>query len=190
MLETVVSKPVLAFLALGIALSLVGCASSPAAPGFTYAPAAPLASTPPASAASIPSPSATAAASETAASAAVPSASGSGQTAIELSEWKVAMPTTIKAGMVTFTITNIGAVQHELIGFRSPLDPVAYPRTKTGDVNEEGKGITSATDGPNLDPAGTETRTIDLTVPGRYVFMCNIPGHFVQGMYAVVTVTP
>jgi uncharacterized cupredoxin-like copper-binding protein len=36
---------------------------------------------------------------------------------------------------------------------------------------------------------GTQARTIDLT-PGKYLFVCNIPGHFKQGMYTVVTVKP
>ena len=166
-------------------LSLSGCAAPAAAPTFTYAPpasTAPAAST----AAAVVSPSAAA---PSASELAAPSPSAAANT-IQLSEWKVAMPTEVKAGMVTFTITNIGAVPHELIGFRSALDPVAYPRKKDGDVNEEGKGIVSATDGDNIDPAGTQTRTINLTTPGRYVFMCNIPGHFVQGMYLVVNVTP
>lgn len=166
-------------------LSLMGCAAGASSPAFTYAPpasTAPAAST----AAAVASPSA---ATPSASALAVASPSAAANT-IQLSEWKVAMPTEIKAGMVTFTITNIGAVPHELIGFRSALDPVAYPRQKDGDVNEEDKGIVSATDGENIDPAGTQTRTIDLTTPGRYVFMCNIAGHFVQGMYVVVNVIP
>ena len=110
--------------------------------------------------------------------------------AIQVREWKVTMPTEVKAGMVSFTITNAGTTAHELIGFRSALDPVAYPRKPNGDVNEEGKGITPMTDGPDIEPGMTQTRTIDLTTPGKYTFMCNLPGHFQQGMYTVVTVTP
>ncbi|MEO5963985.1 MAG: plastocyanin/azurin family copper-binding protein [Candidatus Limnocylindrales bacterium] len=189
------SRVVLAIAALAAVSLLAGCAGSASNPSFTFTPAASLAPVTSASTAPVPAASASAGASAPAPSAPepsapTPSASGPAANTIELKEWKVVMPTEVKAGMVTYTITNMGTVPHELIGFQSPLDPVAYPRTKDGDVNEEGKGIISTTDGPNLDPTGTETRTIDLTTPGRYVFMCNIPGHFERGMYAVVTVTP
>jgi uncharacterized cupredoxin-like copper-binding protein len=107
---------------------------------------------------------------------------------ISLSEWKVSLPSTMKAGKITFNIDNIGASDHELIAFRSNLDPLSFPQVK-GDVDEDGKGIVQVTDGEDIPVGGSQTRTIDLTKPGSYVFMCNIPGHFHQGMYAVVTVT-
>jgi uncharacterized cupredoxin-like copper-binding protein len=34
-----------------------------------------------------------------------------------------------------------------------------------------------------------QTRTVDLTKPGRYLFVCNIPGRQ-TGMFSEVTVTP
>ena len=45
-------------------------------------------------------------------------------------------------------------------------------------------------DGENIDSGGSQSRTVDLSTPGTYLFVCNIPGHFHQGMYSVVTVTP
>ncbi|MEA2611454.1 MAG: hypothetical protein QOG32_1180 [Chloroflexota bacterium] len=201
------SRLALVGLALIAASALAACGT--AAAGWTYTPASATPAAPAASGSAVPSPAASgSAAASPAASAStapsgspIPSASGSAPSSatpsgsastdtIGLTEWKVTMPTEVKAGMVSYTITNTGTEVHELIGFRSSLDPVAYPRQPNGDVNEEGKGITSATDGPNLDPGGTQTRTIDLTTPGRYTFMCNLPGHFVKGMYIVVTVTP
>ncbi len=95
----------------------------------------------------------------------------------------------MKAGQVTFTITNLGVAPHELLVFRSNLDPSAYPKDKAGDINEKGKGITQVSDGANIDPGASQTRTIDLTTPGKYLFVCNIPGHFMQGMFTVVMVT-
>ena len=201
------SRLALVGLALIAGWALAGCTT--AAAGWTYTPASatpaapagsgsaaasPAASgsaaaSPAASASTVPSGSPIPSGSGTAPSSAAPSGSAAAAT-IQIGEWMVTMPTQVKAGMVSYTIQNTGAVVHELIGFRSTLDPVAYPRKPNGDVNEEGKGITSATDGPNLDPGTTQTRTIDLTTPGKYTFMCNLPGHFVQGMYIVVTVTP
>jgi len=107
---------------------------------------------------------------------------------ITLSEWKIGLPSTIKAGKIKFTIDNVGVAEHELIAFRSNLAPLSFPQVK-GDVDESGKGIVQVTDGDDIAVGGTQTRTVDLTKPGNYVFMCNIPGHFHLGMYAVVTVT-
>jgi uncharacterized cupredoxin-like copper-binding protein len=109
---------------------------------------------------------------------------------ITLAEWKVDVPATQRAGQVTFDVTNAGAAQHEVLVFRSDLTPAQYPRQTTGAINEEGAGITKVSDGDNLDAGKSQTRTVDLSQPGTYLFVCNLPGHFAQGMFTVVTVTP
>jgi uncharacterized cupredoxin-like copper-binding protein len=107
---------------------------------------------------------------------------------VALSEFKVqTAATAVAAGKVTFQISNAGKVQHELLVFRSNLAPSAYP-LKDGNIDEEGTGITKVSDGDNLDPGTTQTRTVDLNQPGTYLFVCNLPGHFKAGMYQVVTV--
>jgi uncharacterized cupredoxin-like copper-binding protein len=121
-----------------------------------------------------------------AASAASPAAAA--QT-IDLSEWKVVVADTMKAGQADFTITNSGTVPHELLVFKSDLAPSAYPSDGAGTIDEEGGGVSLISDGDNIDPGGTQSRTVDLTTPGSYLFVCNIPGHFKQGMFTVVTVT-
>jgi uncharacterized cupredoxin-like copper-binding protein len=108
---------------------------------------------------------------------------------ISLYEWKVIAPSTIKAGKSTFTISNFGTEPHELLMFKSDRDPSAYPTDAAGNIKEEGAGVTLVSDGENIDPTGSQVRTVDLT-PGTYLFVCNIPGHFKQGMFAVVTVAP
>lgn len=108
---------------------------------------------------------------------------------IALTEWSVTVPTTIKAGSTTFAITNGGTAPHELLMFKSELAPAAYPVDAAGDILEDGAGVALVSDGENIDPGGTQARTVDL-VPGTYLFVCNIPGHFKQGMATVVTVTP
>lgn len=123
------------------------------------------------------------------ASAAEVSASPVGAQPIGLSEWKVVVASSIKSGTLDFTITNNGAAPHELLIFKSDLEPAAYPTDAAGDIVEEGAGVTLVSDGENIDPAGSQARTVDLA-PGKYVFVCNIPGHFKQGMFTVVTVTP
>lgn len=121
--------------------------------------------------------------------ASVVSASPSGGETISLTEWKVVVATTIKAGKTDFTISNMGTVPHELLVFKSDLAPTAYPTDAAGDIKEEGAGVTLLSDGENIDPAGTQARSVDLT-PGTYLFVCNIATHFKQGMFMVVTVTP
>jgi uncharacterized cupredoxin-like copper-binding protein len=106
-----------------------------------------------------------------------------------LSEWKVEMASTLKAGKATFTISNTGTIAHELLVFKSDLQPSAYPTNAAGGIIEEGGGVALVSDGDNIDPGGSQSRTIDL-VPGSYLFVCNIPGHFKAGMFTFVTVTP
>ncbi len=109
---------------------------------------------------------------------------------VALSEWHVAAPATIKAGTVNLESANFGTIQHELLVFKSDLAPSAYPVDKTGHIIEDDPGITLVSDGENIDPGKTQARTVDLTQPGTYLFVCNIPGHFKAGMFSVVTVTP
>ena len=66
--------------------------------------------------------------------------------------------------------------------------PNAYPVDAAGDIKETGGGVSLVSDGANIDPGGTQTRSVDLA-PGKYLFVCNIPGHFKQGMYEIVIVT-
>jgi uncharacterized cupredoxin-like copper-binding protein len=68
------------------------------------------------------------------------------------------------------------------------LDTSAYPVDAAGNIIEDGPGITLVSDGENIDPGGTQDRVIDLTIPGKYVFLCNLPGHFKAGMFTQVTV--
>ena len=167
----------LVLLSLVTAAALAACGSASAAPSAAPSAAAP--SSPP-SAAPTTSP---------AASAAPASAAPMGDQTISLSEWKVVVASTMKAGKANFMITNMGTMPHELLVFKSDLEPAAYPTDAAGNIKEEGAGVTLVSDGDNIDPAGTQARTIDLT-PGKYVFVCNIPGHFKQGMFTVVTVAP
>jgi uncharacterized cupredoxin-like copper-binding protein len=135
-------------------------------------------------------PTVSAAPSSSPSTAAAPTPSAvAGPLTIVLTEWKVAVPPTMKAGKATFTIKNGGMMVHELLVFRSDLAPAAYPTNKAGGINEEGAGIKLLSDGDNLDPGASQTRTVDLT-PGKYLFVCNLPGHFREGMFTVVTVQP
>jgi uncharacterized cupredoxin-like copper-binding protein len=107
-----------------------------------------------------------------------------------LSEWHIDAPVTIKSGTVNLEAANFGTIQHELLVFKSDLPPSQYPLDKDGNIVEDGPGINLVSDGDNIDPGKTQTRTVDLTQPGAYLFVCNIPGHFKAGMFSQLTVTP
>ena len=107
-----------------------------------------------------------------------------------LSEWNVGLSrTTLPAGTYTFKISNAGTMEHELIAFRTGSPSAVLPTDVKSDVEEESPAIVKATDGDDLAAGGTQTRTIDLTKPGTYVFLCNLPGHYKLGMHTTVTVT-
>jgi uncharacterized cupredoxin-like copper-binding protein len=176
------------------ALISSACASAPKGPDWTFPPA----SSPSAAAVQTAVPTALPTSAPTSQPSAGPTSGPSAEpigvpasgTAIYTSEWSVGLPTSMLAGQVNFSITNIGTIQHELLVFKSDLPPSAYPVDGKGDIIEDGPGITLASDGDNIDPGKTQARTVDLTQPGTYLFVCNIPGHFKSGMFRVVTVTP
>jgi uncharacterized cupredoxin-like copper-binding protein len=117
------------------------------------------------------------------------SAPVSGDQTATLSEWKIVVPTSIKAGKVNFKIVNAGTVEHEMVVFKADLDLAAYPTDDAGALKEEDPSITKASDGENIAAGGSEQRTIDLSKPGRYLFVCNLPTHFKLGMATIVTVS-
>jgi uncharacterized cupredoxin-like copper-binding protein len=80
--------------------------------------------------------------------------------AATLSEWKVAVGGTVKAGTVTFDVKNAGTFAHNLT--------VAGP------------GVDGKTTG-NLAAGKSGTLTLDLK-PGTYDLYCSIPGHKAEGM--------
>jgi hypothetical protein len=164
----------------GLALLAAGCSTAGSAPSFTFAP--------PAASSQTGQPASTPTASPSAPVAALSPSPASGAT-VSLTEWKVIVDGTIRSGKTDLTIRNTGLAPHELLVFKSDLDPSAYPTDASGDIKEKGAGVTLVSDGDNIDPAGSQTRSIDLA-PGKYLFVCNIPGHFKQGMFTVVTVAP
>ena len=115
-------------------------------------------------------------------------ASNAPQPNVTVSEWKIDAPSTIAAGQAKLVIKNGGTVQHELLVFRSNLAPSQYPLDKDGNIDEENATVTKVSDGDNINKGATQSREVDLSQPGTYMFVCNLPGHFHQGMYKVVTV--
>src|SRR5258708_6802184 len=148
---------------LGAALVVVnGCASPAASPAWTFtagsAPSAAAGTTSAPTSASTAGPSSGPVAVETAGASDSPVSSRPSDVAIHISEWSVGVPTTIQAGSVNLSITNIGKIPHELLVFKSDLAASAFPLDGHGNIIEDGPGITLVSDGDNVDPGGTQSR--------------------------------
>jgi uncharacterized cupredoxin-like copper-binding protein len=88
-------------------------------------------------------------------------------TEVGLTEYEIAMPTSLSAGSQTFRVTNNGASEHNF--------------------EVEGQGIEEQFE-TNLSPGETQTMQLDL-VPGTYEVYCPVGNHREQGMETQLTVT-
>lgn len=113
-------------------------------------------------------------------------AGGPGDVTGTLSEYKIALDkTSAPAGKVTFTVTNAGKITHEFVVIKTNKAP--------GDLPMEGpeaseKGAVGEIEPDELAPGKTATKSFNLK-PGKYVIICNIPGHYMKGQYIGFTVT-
>jgi uncharacterized cupredoxin-like copper-binding protein len=96
--------------------------------------------------------------------------------------------TTVKAGKVTFQVTNVSKndEEHEFLIAKTDLAPDQLPTTQAGARIQESK-LPDLQELGDLEPGESGTLTVDLT-PGKYLLFCNEEGHFTAGMYAYLTV--
>ena len=121
-------------------------------------------------------------------SAAGTTTSAGGGTAVAATEKDFSIsidPTEVAAGEVTFTINNEGPSAHEFVVVQTDTAPGDLP-VKDGLVEED--GITVVDEAEDIAPSTTATLTIDLEA-GSYVIICNLPGHYQQGMNVGLKVT-
>jgi uncharacterized cupredoxin-like copper-binding protein len=99
-------------------------------------------------------------------------------------------PAAVHSGHVAVAVHNAGKIPHEFVVFRTALAPTALPQLADGSkIDEKGKGITHLDpEAEDIQPGTTKSITVVLT-PGRYVVVCNLPGHYKAGMHAVLTVS-
>lgn len=93
----------------------------------------------------------------------------------------------VAAGKVTFNVANASAdIQHEML-----ISPITGPDVTLpfvaaeNRVDEEASGDLGEVS--ELDPGKSGALTLDLK-PGLYVLYCNIPGHFMAGMWTTIEV--
>jgi hypothetical protein len=105
-----------------------------------------------------------------------------------VSEFKVATtsPNAV-TGPVTFTVTNGGAATHEFVIFKSDLAADKLPLDAEGRVDENATGVSHVDEVEDVTAGSSKTLTVSLD-PGRYVLICNLPGHYVGGMHVALEV--
>jgi len=101
-------------------------------------------------------------------------------------DFSIAMPTTLASGEIVFHVHNAGPDDHEFIVMRGTA--AQLPLQDDGlTVNEA--GVKNRLVG-ELEPGSPGvTRNLRLKLaPGRYVFYCDMTGHFMGGMHEDVVV--
>jgi uncharacterized cupredoxin-like copper-binding protein len=116
-----------------------------------------------------------------------PTVTDSALVGVTLSEFVLTLTTTsVPAGRVSFGARNVGQVVHEVVVLQTDRAPDALPLSGS-QVDESAAGIQRLGEIDDVQPGSAGSRRIDL-VPGRYVLICNIPGHYQQGMRAALRV--
>ena len=91
----------------------------------------------------------------------------------------------VSAGKTTFHITNQAQdAPHQFAVIKTDQAAGQLP-TSNGQVDTTNLNVVADTD--NIAPGASQDLMVDLT-PGSYVLICNLPGHYQQGMYASFTV--
>ncbi|RUW54061.1 MAG: hypothetical protein E5W64_11140 [Mesorhizobium sp.] len=100
-----------------------------------------------------------------------------------------ALPSVAKAGEVTFNVKNDSKdTVHEMIVMHlaDPGKPLPYLEAENR-VDEDKAGDKGEVS--ELDPGKSGTLTVELKA-GKYLLICNVPGHYGAGMWAEFTVEP
>lgn len=107
--------------------------------------------------------------------------------AVTMKEFTLASaPASVPAGTVTFVVQNAGLIPHEFVVVKSDLAPDKLPQFEQKLVDEKQVQVLSRT--AQFDAGKKQDVAASLT-PGKYVLLCNVPSHYISGMYAAFTVT-
>jgi uncharacterized cupredoxin-like copper-binding protein len=100
-----------------------------------------------------------------------------------LSEFKIAVsPKSVSHGKVTFTVKNAGKFEHEMVVIKTST---RASKLKVSGNRASEKGAV----GEAEDIAAGKSKKLTLNLAkGHYVLICNIPGHYKNGMRTDFTV--
>ncbi len=92
----------------------------------------------------------------------------------------------VPAGKVTFEVLNASAdMEHEMVVAPVGADGALPMNTETSRVDEDLSAALGEV--AEIEPGAVGTLTLDM-VPGKYVLFCNLPGHYLGGMWVILTV--
>lgn len=98
-------------------------------------------------------------------------------------EWDVEVSAgKAKAGEVIFAIANYGTIQHEFLVTKTSFEPGKIPLGENNRFDEELEGIEVIDEIPEWPLNEAKVLKIDLQ-PGTYELLCNIEGHYANGMH-------
>jgi uncharacterized cupredoxin-like copper-binding protein len=102
---------------------------------------------------------------------------------VQLKEWRVVLSATrVRSGRVTFVVRNAGKLPHNLVVLRTTRAPARLPvsGSRANEIGRVGKT-------PVFGPGRTRRLTLRLKA-GKYVLICNVPGHYRSGMFVAFRV--
>jgi uncharacterized cupredoxin-like copper-binding protein len=107
------------------------------------------------------------------------------QVVAELADNKITVTVpSVKAGKIKIGVRNLGTMEHSFEVLKTDLPPDKLPVDgASAKAKEDGK----VGEIPSIPAGKSAAVTLDLT-PGKYVFICNIAGHYGLGMHTGFTV--
>jgi uncharacterized cupredoxin-like copper-binding protein len=102
-------------------------------------------------------------------------------------DFHIAAPRRIPQGRVRLEVTNDGPDLHELIVVRDPTAAPLPMRTDGLTVDEDALDPETVGTLEPGSPGSVRALTLQLR-PGRYEIFCNMAGHYLGGMHAVLLV--
>ena len=115
-------------------------------------------------------------------------ACGGGGVGVTLADYSVTPEeSSAPAGEVTFDVSNDAEQTHEFVIFKTDVAEGDLPTNEDGDVDESGDGVQLIDEIEDIEGGSSESLTVSLDA-GSYVLICNLPGHYRQGMHASFTV--
>ena len=107
------------------------------------------------------------------------------QVVAELADYKITVTVpSVKAGKIKIGVRNLASMEHSFQVLKTDLAPDKLPVDgASAKAKEDGK----VGDIPSIPAGKSASVTLDLT-PGKYVFICNVAGHYQLGMHTGFTV--
>ena len=99
-----------------------------------------------------------------------------------------ANPNKVRRGAVTFKVTNLSSQMiHEVIVARVPEGVEKLPYGETSQRADQ-DALRTYGSVNEIDPHKSASLTLELK-PGKYLLYCNLPGHYMAGMWTLIDVT-